>query len=103
MTLLNKITDLILGHKYYTIVTNRICTTNCDLSSLIFPTRNEAEEKFAELALESRSTLPVEIVSFRSRRHYATFSNSNGFPESYCLVKNELPFFANKQWDQECH
>lgn len=68
-TLLQAITALLFGNKYYANIINTRGTAKCELSSFIFSTKADAIKHRNELQ-STRSFLYVETISFRSRREY---------------------------------
>lgn len=90
MSIIEKILEHFLGHKYYTVIYNSPLTRYVNLSSFIFPTKREAEKHFEEMVYTNRSCLPMEIVSFRSRNHYRMTYNGNA-RSAECYRHCELP------------
>ncbi len=70
-TVLSAIAELLLGKKYYAVIINTRGTSRCEISSIIFDSREAAEKHKQELS-STASYQWVETVSFRSRNDYAT-------------------------------
>lgn len=77
MTLIDKITEHLFGHKYYAVILNRRRERFADLSGFIFATRKEAEDFFQDTRLSNPTFNSVEIVTFRSRLHYEVRYNED--------------------------
>lgn len=70
-TTLIAIIEFLLGKKYYANIINTRGTDRCDISSIIFTTREAAEEHKRDLST-TMSYQWIETVSFRSRKDYYT-------------------------------
>lgn len=68
-TILSAIVEFLLGRKYYAVIINTRGTDRCEISSIIFPTREAAEKHKYELST-TYSYQWVETISFRSRKDY---------------------------------
>ncbi len=68
-TVINAIIEFVLGKKYYANIINTRGTRRCEISSIIFLTRKEADKHRMEL-LGTLSYLWIETISFRSRKDY---------------------------------
>jgi len=68
-TVLQAIIAFVFGHKYYINIFNRRGTPMCEVSSFIFPSKEEAEAHRKSVE-GTASFLFVETVSFRSRNAY---------------------------------
>ncbi len=70
-SLLSVIVEFLLGKKYYAVIINTRGTRRCEISSIIFPTREAAEKHKNELSATA-SYQWVETISFRSRNDYSS-------------------------------
>lgn len=70
-TVLSAIVEFLLGKKYYAVIINTRGTDRCEISSIIFPSRQAAEQYKSELST-TYSYQWVETISFRSRLDYAS-------------------------------
>lgn len=68
-TVLQRIISFIFGHKYYANIINPRGTEECDLSSFIFRSKEDAM-KHRNGLISNRSFMYIETVSFRSHRDY---------------------------------
>ena len=68
-TVINAIIEFVLGKKYYANIIYTRGTRRCEISSIIFLTRKEADKHRMEL-LGTLSYLWIETISFRSRKDY---------------------------------
>lgn len=91
-SLLSKIADYYLGHKYYAVILNRRRTKHVDLSSFIFYNREEAEKYFIDIRLTDLTYEPMQIVSFRSRLSYRlSWNEFEHARQTICTVPSQLP------------
>lgn len=68
-SVISAIAEFLFGKKYYAVIINTRGTTRCEISSIIFPTREAAEEHKKELSA-TFSYQWVETISFHSRNDY---------------------------------
>lgn len=68
-SVLSAIAEFLLGKKYYAVIINTRGTDRCEISSIIFTTRQDAEKYKSELST-TYSYQWVETISFRSRNDY---------------------------------
>jgi hypothetical protein len=66
MNLLSLIIDHILGRRYYANIVYHIGTSNCEIASRIFETKEDARAHRETLA-SNRSFNFIKTISFRSR------------------------------------
>lgn len=64
------ITSMMLGRKYYMVITRRIGLNEDGIMEHIFSDRRSAESYADWLRLYNMTYTPVEIVGFRSRKVY---------------------------------
>lgn len=67
-TVLTAIAEFLLGKKYYANIINNVGTINCEISSFIFDSRQDADRHRQEIN-STRSYQWVETISFRSREN----------------------------------
>lgn len=68
-TVLQAIIAFVFGHKYYVNIFNRRGTPMCEISSFIFPTKEEADAHLKSMET-SIAFQHIETVTFRSRNIY---------------------------------
>lgn len=69
MKTLRRLMELLLGHKYYLCVVNRVGTDIYEVNSTMFRTKDEVEV-YKQQLLATRMFQWVETISFRTRTDY---------------------------------
>ena len=75
-TVLKEIIAFILGRKYYANIINMKGTTDGELCSFIFTSKEDAD-KHKETIMDSLSFRFIETISFRSRKNYTRVKTYN--------------------------